>query len=183
MTQLAVSGGRMTLYKNKYRVESTRLKDFDYSSIANYYVTINLKSPKPFFGSIVTGQMVLNNRGLIADSIWNGLINDFSDIKLGGHIVMPEHVHGVIRIIKQTDMTLSGIIQAFKSKTAITINKLPDNDIKCMWQKIFWDRVIRDEKEYFFVEEYIRKNPLMTEPENYHKEWFELLEERERHDK
>lgn len=171
----------MTLFKDKYRVETTRLKDFDYSSIANYYVTIDLKDLKPFFGSIEKGKMILNEQGLIADGVWKNLEGDFPNIKLGGHVIMPEHMHGIIRIVKQTDKTLSSVIQAFKSKTAVIINKT--GNAKCVWQKRFWDRVIRDEKEYFFVEEYIKNNPLMTDPDNYYKEWFELLEEREKQDK
>ena len=52
-----------------------------------------------------------------------------------------------------------------------------------VWQKGFYDRIIRDEYEYYFVSEYIKNNPLKTDPDNYYKEWYELIEVREKIDK
>jgi len=168
----------MTLFNNKYRVESTRLKDFNYSSIANYYVTINLQNKKHLFGIVLDNKVKLNAAGNIANFYWKNLPNDFENIKLGEYIIMPDHIHGIIRIVKQNKKTLSNVIQAFKSKTLIAINKSQQE--KCKWQKRFYDRIIRDEKEYYFVEEYIKNNPIKKSPENYYKEWFEILEKRDK---
>ena len=173
----------MSLFNNKYRIETTRLKDFDYSSVADYYVTINLKKRTDFFGSIKDCKMKLNNAGLIAQAQWLNLPLVFNNIKLGEYVIMPEHMHGIISVLKQTGKTLSNFIQVFKSKTAVIINKTAGQNEKCIWQNRFYDRVIRDDKEYYFVEEYILNNPLKTDPDNYYKEWFELQEMRDKNQK
>jgi putative transposase len=168
----------MTLFKNKYRVESTRLKDHDYSEKGDYYITICMKLRTPFFGDIINGKMALNNQGTIAEEQWKSLEKNFPNIKLDDFIIMPDHIHGIIQIRKQTDNTLSNIIQSFKSKTAIKINK--ECDVKCVWQKRFYDRIIRDEFQYYFTSEYIKNNPVRYMPGNEDKEWWELYEEREK---
>ncbi len=73
----------MTLFKNKYRVESTRLKGHDYSLPGDYYITIDMKNRIPFFGNVENGRMVLNKAGVIAESNWKNLAVDFRNIKLG----------------------------------------------------------------------------------------------------
>jgi putative transposase len=168
----------MTLFKNKYRVESTRLKDHDYSLPADYYVTIDMKNRIPFFGNVEKGRMMLNRAGQDAESTWKNLPAGFTNIKLGDFIIMPDHVHGVISILKQTNKTLSNIVQAFKSKTAIAINKSQPK--KCTWQGRFYDRIIRHEFEYYFVSEYIKDNPIRFMPGNKDKEWWELYDAKEK---
>lgn len=60
----------MTLYKNKYRIESTRLKKWDYGSPAHYFVTICTYNRICFFGDVVKGKMILSKIGEIADKFW-----------------------------------------------------------------------------------------------------------------
>lgn len=61
------------LYKNKYRIESARLKEFDYSSNYWYYVTINTKNHREFLGEVKDGKVILNNFGKIVDEEWNNI--------------------------------------------------------------------------------------------------------------
>ena len=57
-------------YQNKFRIESTRLKDWDYSTPWYYFVTINTINHKHFFGNVINGLMELNEMGLIAETEW-----------------------------------------------------------------------------------------------------------------
>ncbi len=169
----------MTLFRNKYRIETTRLKDFDYSQVADYYVTICVDDRIKVFGTIENGKIQLNSSGELAAKIWKNLETDYKFIKLEDYVIMPEHMHGTIRIGKKTGITLSRIIQAYKSKSTIAINKSNPKNTTFKWQKGFFDRVIRDDKEFYFVTEYIKNNPIMTDPANYYKEWWELQQMRE----
>ncbi|MEJ2617490.1 MAG: hypothetical protein P8Z35_21230, partial [Ignavibacteriaceae bacterium] len=63
----------MKLFRNKYRVESQRLKYWNYSSPGWYYVTICTKNMKCWFGEIEDGKMVLNELGKIVEETWKNI--------------------------------------------------------------------------------------------------------------
>lgn len=88
----------MTLFQNKYRVESTRLKGWDYSTSGYYHVTICTKIKLPYFGFIKDGKMHPSKLALIVRKCWYDLSNHYPNCKLDEFNVMPDHVHGVILI-------------------------------------------------------------------------------------
>ncbi len=88
----------MTLYKNKYRIESTRLKNWDYSSNGYYYITICVKNRECLFGEIINKEMELNEYGKIVEFCWHDLINHYKNIQLDQFVVMPNHIHGIMVI-------------------------------------------------------------------------------------
>ena len=85
-------------YKNKYRIPSTRLQNWDYGWNAIYFVTICTKDRIHCFGEITDGQMELSPVGAIADVLWHELKNHFDNIELDAFVVMPNHIHGIIAI-------------------------------------------------------------------------------------
>ena len=96
------------LYKNKYRIESARMKGWDYSSDGYYFVTIVTKNREHFFGMVEpqdfintsAGKMKLSRVGDIAKKYWMEIPVHFPYIRLDEFIVMPNHVHGIINIDK-----------------------------------------------------------------------------------
>ena len=90
----------MSLFKNKYRIEPARLKNWDYGSEALYFVTICTKNRKHFFGEIVNDEMQLNEMGLIAHNEWFKTpdIRPDMNLELEAFQVMPNHIHGIIHI-------------------------------------------------------------------------------------
>lgn len=171
----------MTLYKNKYRIESTRLKNWDYSSSGYYFVTICTKNREHFLGEIINQNMVLSEIGKIAYQNWSDIPNHFKNVDIDNFIIMPNHVHGIIIInvntavetchgmsLQLTKMlknefskpiknSLSMVINQFKGSVKRFCNK---NDIFFEWQPRFYDQIIRDEKSLNNIREYIIKNPL-----------------------
>lgn len=79
--------------------KKNRLPGYRYSRYGAYYVTICVKGRQPVFGRIMAGQMILNKWGRIVDACWRDLPDHYDNIRLGDHIVMPDHVHGVVWII------------------------------------------------------------------------------------
>lgn len=75
---------------------SIRLKDYDYSRLGVYFLTLCLRDKKCLLGNIASGEMVLNDAGKSVQSIWNDLSKRFSTITLDKHIMMPNHMHGII---------------------------------------------------------------------------------------
>jgi len=87
-----------TQFRNKYRIESTRLKNYDYSSEGAYFITICTKNREHYFGEIVDGKMVLNDFGKIAHNEWKNTENIRENITVDEFVVMPNHIHGILFI-------------------------------------------------------------------------------------
>jgi putative transposase len=165
------------LYKNKYRVESARLKNWDYSSNGCYYVTICTHDRIHYFGTIQNSKMTMSDIGAIAAQYWREIPNHFPIVRLDEWIIMPNHVHGIIAInnndinTQQTNKkfsksrfqnqgkgTISAIVGSYKSICTKTINK-SQNKIQFAWQPRFYDHIIRDEMALNRIRTYILNNP------------------------
>ena len=92
----------MTLYRNKYRIESTRLKNWDYSQNGYYYITISTEDKMKYFGKIVNDQMQLSKIGKIAKEYWRNIPQYHPYVQLDEFIIMPDHIHGIIIINNNT---------------------------------------------------------------------------------
>lgn len=93
----------MDKFKNKYRISSTRLQSWDYSSEGAYFITICTKNREHYFGKIVNNDMQLNDIGDLAEKYWKEIPTHFPIIELGNFVVMPNHIHGILIIDKSTD--------------------------------------------------------------------------------
>ncbi|CAM3570398.1 transposase [Flavobacterium gelidilacus] len=89
-------------YKNKYRIESLRLKNWDYRNNGAYFITICTGNRKHYFGEIENNNnqkiMLLNEIGTIAENFWLEIPNHFPFVELGNFVVMPNHIHGILII-------------------------------------------------------------------------------------
>lgn len=84
------------LYRNKYRIKSTRLEKWDYRWNAAYFITICTADRKHYFGEIRNGKMEFSPVGVIADILWHTIPNHASYVELGNFVVMPNHIHGIL---------------------------------------------------------------------------------------
>jgi len=179
----------MTLFKNKYRIESARLQNWDYGWNGKYFVTIVTKNRECYFGEISNGKMILNDLGEIAEKCWREIPEHFPFVILDEFIVMPNHVHGIIEIKKIYDGGLTVETQNFASlrmdckqqykfppqnKFApqsqnlgsiirgfkIGVTKYAnENNFNFGWQPRFYDHIIRDENDLNRIRNYIYNNP------------------------
>ena len=160
-----------------------RLPVYDYSNPGWYFVTICTHNHEPYFGEIINGKMILNPIGIITDNCWKNIDTLHKHIELDYYVIMPNHIHGIIIInslpvmdanfasitIDRTKMELSKIIQQFKRAVTIKIKESVDYS-EFKWQRTFYDRIIRNEKELYNIRRYIEQNPLKRDlekdPEN-----------------
>jgi putative transposase len=82
--------------------QSIRKKGWDYTAAGCYFVTCNTHQNRPLFGIVVNGQMVLNEAGRIAAEEWHKSAQIRDEIELDEFVIMPNHVHGVVRIVGAT---------------------------------------------------------------------------------
>lgn len=197
---------------------SIRLKGYDYSQSGLYYITICVQDRKCLFGEIVVGvqnfkpqrrKMVLNDAGKIADNCWLEIPKHFPAAVLHEYIIMPNHVHGIIELIKpglqcesvinvgvqNIDVgvqnfeplrrnqsgkneyqkiiphSIGSIVRGFK----IGVTKwFRNNNVgvqnfepQPIWQRNYYEHVIRDEKSYHRIAEYIINNPENWKKDNF----------------
>jgi putative transposase len=154
--------------------KSIRLKEYDYSQPGEYFVTICAKNHKCIFGSIVNGQIDLNERGRIVERCWKGIPEHFSNVKLDEYVIMPNHIHGILilnesvgtrhavslheRFGKPVSGSVSTIVRSFKSAVTKRINEMHVRESAQLWQPRYYDRIIRSEKELQNIRDYIANN-------------------------
>ncbi len=164
-------------YKNKYRIASARLQNWDYGSNAAYFITICTHNREHFFGEIENNKMKLSEIGEMANKYWYEIPEHFPFVKLDAFIVMPNHIHGIIIIDKPVpplprknkfgtqSQNLASIIRGYKigvTKNAKKINPL------WQWQSRFYDHIIRNEKSFINIRNYIIENPLKWDNDKFY---------------
>jgi putative transposase len=145
----------------KHHRQSTRLRNFDYSSAGAYFVTICVFQRECICGEITNGEMILSSAGERTLEVWEELPSRFPIIELDAFVIMPNHLHGVFCLTGEASeaVSISAVLRAFKSLSARAINQELERAERPAWQKGFWDRVIRDEGELERTRMYILNNP------------------------
>jgi REP element-mobilizing transposase RayT len=158
---------------------SVRLKDHVYID-GMYFVTICTRNRECLLGEIVGGKMQLNEYGRIVKEEWERTSKVRPCMRLDDFIVMPNHIHGVIKISLDPDYcrgtklraptmraefqhtiscSLGSVIRGFKSSVTQRIRCLPGGYEGHFWQRNYFEHVICDEKELGSIRKYICENP------------------------
>lgn len=159
---------------------SIRLPAFDYSSPDDYFVTICTKNRECIFGEVKERKIELNRFGYIIKRNIDNIPQQYKNIRINSFIVMPNHVHLIVRIMQNVGVgaqfiapiaprvfakrgaincapTLGMVIRAFKARCTHGIRSFaPNVDV---WQRNYYERVIRSDREWFDKIEYIKNNP------------------------
>ncbi|MCK4401163.1 transposase [bacterium] len=160
-----------------------RLKKYDYSTTGYYYVTICTRNRENIFGKHkntvgaplacarnqnTCARIELSIIGEIINRQWNDIKNQYDNVELDQYIIMPNHIHSILIINKREGAspspTIPQIIRSFKSKSALEYVKyINDNNLNIsgkIWQRSFYDHIIRNDKSLQEIREYISNNPL-----------------------
>jgi putative transposase len=170
----------------KHDRRSIRLKGYDYTQAGAYFVTVCTKDRICLFGEIVDGEMRLSDSGEIVAWTWQDLPNHVSNLQLDAFVVMPNHVHGIIIItnpVVRADSVGAGsepaptrshglpeIVRQFKTFAARRINDIRGAPGAPVWQRNYYEHIIRNEKELATMREYITHNPLQWETDRENRE-------------
>ncbi len=160
---------------------SIRLQGYDYSQPGEYFVTVCTHNKGCLFGDIIEGQMRLKAAGQMVHATWYELPQCYPMAEVDAFIVMPNHVHGVIRIVgaaaarqhvgaglappkargaASSAPTLGDIVRGFESISAIAVNRRVERVGQALWQRNYYEHIIRTEEELNNIREYILTNPL-----------------------
>ena len=167
----------MEKIRKLYHRRSPRLAEYDYSNAGAYFVTICAHNRQCLFGEVVDGEMRCNRMGEMVKSAWEELPVNHSEVELGVFCVMPNHVHGILRIAdssapvgaihespmssdQRRKMLLPKLVGKLKMTSAKEINLLRNMAGVPVWQRNYYEHVIRDEAEFNRICQYIEDNPL-----------------------
>lgn len=183
---------------------SIRLKGYDYSQAAAYFITICCAGRECIFGEIRDGEMILNNAGEIAIEEWMKTPELRLNVELDAFVVMPNHIHGIIvindigRVVSHTPInddtppiptvvnethkkgefnsfpkkgefnsplrspsqTVGSIVRGYKSSVTKKMTELNRFNDLIVWQRNYYEHIIRNEQSYQTISDYIVNNPL-----------------------
>ncbi|HEX7408517.1 MAG TPA: transposase [Candidatus Binatia bacterium] len=184
----------MVCSRTHHRRRSIRLPGYDYARPGAYFVTVCTGDRVCLFGTVVDGEIRLNETGQMVRAEWMRSVEIRREISLDEFVVMPNHLHGIIFIhagqgTGATDVvaasvgatgrspvqaavrrwttrsgpprrSLGSFVAGFKSAATMRINALRGLPGMPVWQRNYYEHVIRDESELQRIREYIRQNPL-----------------------
>jgi putative transposase len=162
---------------------SIRLKGYDYAQTGAYFITICTKDMKCIFGTIENTEMILNEFGEIAYNEWSKLPERFTMIELDVFQIMPNHMHGIIilntvgaslavapteeratvKVAPTGESTIGDIVGAYKSivfNECLNIFKERNEIMGKLWQRNYYEHIIRNDLAYHNISNYILNNPV-----------------------
>ena len=150
-----------------------RLPGYDYSQSGFYFITICTHEKRCFFGAVVHNGVRLSEAGTIAQTIWQSLTQRFQEVELDAYVIMPNHMHGILRVTRQPPVSgrqqsmgsegvsrplrLGHIVRIFKEATTYTIHKAGVADFG--WQRAYYESIVRNEASLDRIRQYILSNP------------------------
>jgi putative transposase len=136
-------------------------------------VTICVARRQHLFGTIVNSEMHLSGAGIIVAECWNAIPAHFEDVMLDAFVVMPDHVHGLVIITAEpatpppdsgqpvcAARSLGAIVGSFKSAVTKRINAECNTPGAVVWQRNYFETIVRDQQHLASARNYIRANPL-----------------------
>ncbi len=176
---------------------SIRLKNYDYSQLGVYFVTICTRQGMHVFGEIKDNQMILSRQGEIAYDMWLTLPERFPGIELDHFVVMPNHVHGIIvrteRLVPELQKAikvftspdhmnkmqlyrsspyrrqmLCEIVRIYKGATCYYVRRSDEGTHGFGWHRDHFEHVIRGDQELDAMRTYISNNPAKWQEDKLH---------------
>ncbi|SDG94443.1 REP element-mobilizing transposase RayT [Pedobacter terrae] len=173
--------------------KSIRLKGYDYSKAGAYFITICCEDRINRFGKVVADEMILNQSGTIAYKEWINLADRFPNFELDVFQIMPNHMHGIIVLSDRTTVgatpavaqeeselnsttarvapTIAEIVGAYKSivsNACLQLFKSHNKTMGKLWQRNYYEHIIRDERTHNNISNYIVNNPSKWNEDKFH---------------
>ena len=177
----------MTFDPQKHHRRSIRLQGYDYSQPGAYFITLVTREREVLFGEIAGGELRLSEIGRIAEQHWRAIPEHFPQVELGAYVIMPNHIHGIIIIrpdsvgvgASQWDAPTSdvddptndapadkklgpqrGSIGAITGAYKMSVSRRFKRELNVipLWQRNYYEHIIRGEEEYRRIDAYITAN-------------------------
>ncbi len=166
---------------------SLRLPGYDYSQCGAYFMTICTENRKCLFGRVLDGLMVLSDVGRVIEAEWLRTPTIRPQVQLDAYVVMPNHIHGILLIdgdsegnsrsgstsgrmqdaptadgptgFQAPSRTAGAVVRGFKGATSSQVTRMLRSRDIMVWQRNYYEHIIRDEGDLNRIREYIEGNP------------------------
>ena len=156
------------------------MKDYDYAQNGAYFVTICTVERKQILSKIICNdkqkpEIYHTDIGREIEKSITYINDNYITVDIVKHVIMPNHVHMIVLLLStsicddKASMSLQSVIGNFKSFTTKRYNDIQKTNNRSLWQRSYYDRIIRDEQEYNDVWRYIDENPLQWEVDEYYR--------------
>ena len=153
-----------------------RLKSWNYSNNGGYFITICTDNRKHILSKICVGDGIpvpqLTKTGQIVDDYIKNINLKYSCVTVSEYVIMPNHIHLLLLIDNNgtgnPSPTVGNIIGWFKYNTTKSVNEKYKTAGNKLWQRSYYDHIIRDEKDYMEKLNYILSNPLKWIDDEYY---------------
>ena len=142
--------------------KNIRLLGYDYSTPANYFLTIVVLNRKCLLGNISNGEMVLSEVGEMVRKTLKEVTNKYEDSEIPHYVIMPNHIHLIIQntggdrineIVRwMKSLTTNRYLRSIKGKEC-------SHGYNKLWQRNYYDHIIRNQHSYDYIANYIFTNP------------------------
>lgn len=153
-----------------------RLGDWDYTRPGAYFITLVAHHNICRFGEIIDGDLRLNTTGKIILEEWERTSEIRREVDLDAYILMPNHLHAIVVLEETTQFhqmikdnphlsfsrsprSLGALIAGFKSSTTKKVNILEGSPGSPLWQRNYYEHIIRNEADLVRIRRYIQENP------------------------
>jgi REP element-mobilizing transposase RayT len=167
----------------RHHRRSIRLKGYDYAQAGAYFVTLCTQARECLLGEVAGNAMRLNDWGRIVAESWEWLAEQYPYVELDEWVVMPNHMHGIIVLVNDDGgdgplgrggsrpaptrpapttkrKPLGQLIGAFKTVSAKRINLMRGTPGAPVWQRNYYEHIVRDDRALKAIRHYIQNNPL-----------------------
>jgi len=165
--------GRGVIHGAQSNRQSVRLRGYDYSQAGLYFITICSHHQKCVFGKILDSNMQLSAIGKLVDSQWRSMAKVYMGVRMHEYVVMPNHLHGIVEILDDAGAmnrapTVGEIVRGFKARCT-RLGEFNQKKGK-IWQRNYFEHIIRSEQSYLKISEYIQNNPASWRDDGYYVE-------------
>ena len=155
---------------SEHRRKPNRIPDFDYSQNYAYFLTICTENKQCIFGTVSNNaetkaaHIRLSKEGIIADQAIRAIPEHYPAVKLEKYVVMPNHIHILLRLENAegtSPISVSTVVQQLKGYVSKQIGRP-------IWQKLYYDHVVRDMDDFAVKWRYIENNPYRWAEDKYY---------------
>ena len=169
---------------------SGRAPGYDYGLPGWYFLTICTHHRRSLFGEIHNAEMYVNALGRIVEDEWQRTAEIRQDVTLDAYIIMPNHIHGIVVITVDEgrrcsenyvpqcvspSRSVGAVVRGFKAASSRRINALEHAEGRQVWQRNYYDHIIRNEADLERIRSYIETNPGNWSLDREHPDRFQSL--------
>jgi putative transposase len=157
-----------------------RLSPESYKQRCAYFVTACIHEKQCLLSRLDGQNVSLTKHGEVVRTAWVDLTNRFAGLALDEYILMPNHLHGILCFVgaglprpssmpnRSAGFSLSDVMRVFKSISTIEVNRAFHTPGRPLWQRSYFDHIIRDVEDMRNHQTYILENPLRWAAKNFH---------------